>query len=94
MNYVFKLLVLLLNLKVVIATNFSADDEFNPDPTLACNGKILKNTDLYIAHKKLPCGTKILLYNPRNGRTVVAVRQDWGPIRSDIDLGPARYKGT
>jgi len=87
-------LYLLLNLHVGIATNFSPTDKFNPNPELYCRpGHDLNYTDLVVAHKHYPCGTKIFLYNPRNKRYSYATVQDRGRLRvATFDLSPAVTK--
>lgn len=56
---------------------------------VACGG-VLDTTRPTIAHRTLPCGTKLTLTNPRNGRSVVATVTDRGPFtRASLDLGPA-----
>jgi len=93
MTNLLKLFVFLLHSKVVLATNFWAiDDPGNPDNTLGCNGKVLKDTDFVVAHKTLPCGTKVLLFNPRTNKVVIATKLDAGPKHADIDLAPAVTK--
>jgi rare lipoprotein A len=44
----------------------------------AC-GKRLTRSLLGVAHKTLPCGTKITFKNPRNGRTITVKVVDRGP---------------
>lgn len=56
----------------------------------AC-GPRLNNNALTAAHKSLPCGSKVLVTNHRNGKSVVVTITDRGPfIRGRvIDLTPA-----
>lgn len=58
--------------------------------TMACGGKANPNA-LTAAHKTLPCGTRVLVTNRNNGRSVVVTIRDKGPfIRGRvIDLKPA-----
>ncbi len=52
--------------------------------TLACGG-VLKRSTVAVAHKTLPCGTKIRFYY--GGRSVLALVRDRGPFNSyDFDL--------
>jgi hypothetical protein len=47
----------------------------------AC-GDALSTTLIGVAHRTLPCGTKIVFRNPKNGRVVVAKVVDRGPYES------------
>jgi len=58
----------------------------------ACGG-ILRRDSIIIAHRKLPCGTRLKIRNPRNGRSVVGVVWDRGPgTIASLDLGPGIWK--
>lgn len=86
-------LYLIVNFHIGIGTNFSPNDIYNPQPELACRpGHDLNYIDLVVAHKKLPCGSKIFLYNFRNKRYTLATVLDRGPKHASIDLGPAVTK--
>lgn len=75
---------------VGIATNFSpSGDPWNPVPYAACLHRDLRDTDLVVAHRTLPCGSRVYLYNIRNGRAVWARVGDRGPRRAMVDLAPA-----
>jgi rare lipoprotein A (peptidoglycan hydrolase) len=80
------LLSLFLKMHSGIATTFSADDPANPDPRLYCTNKVLNDSDLVVAHPKFPCGTRVLIHNPRTHRSVVARVEDRGPRHAKIDL--------
>jgi uncharacterized protein YraI len=62
---------------------------------MACGG-VLTPTAMAVAHRSLPCGTRVLLRY--HGRTVVATVRDRGPYIAGriFDLGPAvcRYLGN
>lgn len=85
------LLVLLLgHARVGIATNFMPyGDPGNPSPHAACLHRDLRRTDVVIAHRRLPCGERVLIYAPRTGRSVVARVGDRGPRHAMLDLAPA-----
>lgn len=84
------LLKLLLSLKVGVATNFShVDDPWNPVPYAACLKRDLRATDVVVAHRTLPCLSRVWLHNVRTGRSVIAVVGDRGPRRAMVDLAPA-----
>lgn len=72
-----------------LATTFSAVDPWNPDPRLYCTNRVMKDTDLVVAHPTLPCGTPVWLFNPRTLRTAVAIVQDRGPRHAMVDLSKA-----
>lgn len=56
---------------------------------VACGGR-LDTTKPIVAHKSLPCGTRLTLTNPRNGLSTTAIVFDRGPYTSaTLDLGPA-----
>lgn len=45
----------------------------------ACGG-VHRPGDMTTAHKTLPCGTKVKLTNPKNGKSVVVTVMDRGPF--------------
>jgi rare lipoprotein A len=44
----------------------------------ACGGRYVASK-LTTAHRSLPCGTKVRITNTKNGKSVVATVNDWGP---------------
>ncbi len=81
---------MLLGARVGIATNFSPEgDPWNPVAYAACLHRDLRSTDLVVAHPKLPCKSRVYLYNLRNGRGVWARVGDRGPRHAMVDLAPA-----
>lgn len=44
----------------------------------ACGGTY-EASELTTAHRSLPCGTKVRITNTKNGKSVVATVNDWGP---------------
>jgi|SRR6516225_6417008 rare lipoprotein A len=44
----------------------------------ACGGTYV-SSELTTAHRSLPCGTKVRITNTKNGKSVVATVNDWGP---------------
>jgi len=44
----------------------------------ACGGTYMPS-QLTTAHRHLPCGTKVAITNTKNGKSVVATVNDWGP---------------
>ena len=64
---------------VGIGTVFSSDDEFNPDNKAACTHKKLDDKGMYIAHRTLPCKSKVVVCNSRNSKCVLTTVIDRGP---------------
>ena len=92
--------------KLVWSTIFSGkNDPSNPNPHLACirvpgkkHHKILDDkTDMVVAHRTLPCRTRVLIHNPRTSRSTIAIvgdrmgyhRRKDGSFFSELDLAPA-----
>lgn len=87
------LIKLIFVAKFGLATNFSHQgDPWNPNPWAACLRRDLRATDVVIAHRTLPCKSKVLIYAPRTGRWVVAKVGDRGPRTADLDLNTAVTK--
>ncbi len=88
-------LSLAAQLRVLVATNFDVPDRdpWNPRGELACApGRQLDRVTPVVAHRTLPCGSRVLLYAPRTGRSVIATVADRGPYgrnRHGIDLSAA-----
>lgn len=82
----FKLLYLVSQMQIGIATTFWNQDVYNPNPKLYCTNKNIDDKQLIAAHPKLPCGTKVLVYNIRNGKSVLVTILDRGPRHAKIDL--------
>ena len=84
-----------------IVTVFSSNDKYNPNPSLACTHKIINDNQLLAAHRNLPCGTKLLLINPRTKKKVEVVVLDRGPYgkfkdgtyKAVLDISLAAQKG-
>jgi len=70
--------------KNVLATYYAK--KFNGRKT--ANGQIFSNNKLTAAHKKLPFGTKLLVTNEKNGKSVIVTVNDRGPFgkNKEIDL--------
>jgi rare lipoprotein A len=56
----------------------------------ACGGRYVAS-ELTTAHRSLPCGTKVRITNTKNGKSVVATVNDWGPTSRDriVDVSQA-----
>ena len=82
------------------ATVFSENDEHNPNPNLACLHRPLKQNESAAAHRTLPCGTILTVFNPRTGLHTDSIVKDRGPYgryktgeyKSDLDITPAVAK--
>lgn len=90
-----------MQMQVGVATVFSANDEFNPDPYCPCLKRNLNDrTDYIVAHRTLPCRTPLVVCLPRSARCVRVVIGDRGPygrkankqFRATLDLAPAVKK--
>jgi rare lipoprotein A len=44
----------------------------------ACGGRYV-SSELTTAHRSLPCGTKVRITNTKNGKSIEATVNDWGP---------------
>lgn len=85
-----RILMLLGTAQAGTATNFAATgDPDNPDPHAACLHRDLTDRDLVVAHRTLPCRSKVLIYSLRTHRAVVARVGDRGPRHALVDLAPA-----
>lgn len=92
-EHIVSLFKLFINLKMGIATVFLPEfDLYNPNPYLPCFHRDMRWSDRVVAHKTLPCKSKVFLYNPRTNRSTWAVVGDWGPRKSLVDLSPAIAK--
>ena len=45
----------------------------------ACGGRYVAS-ELTAAHRSLPCGTRVRITNTKNGKSVEATVNDWGPM--------------
>lgn len=86
---------MLLNAQVGTGTVFSAVDKYNPNPSQACTGKILKDNSAVVAHRDLPCGSLVTVCNLRTKLCTSAKVTDRGPFgivkgnyTSVIDMTP------
>ena len=63
---------------------------------VACGGKFNPN-GLTAAHRSLPCGTRLHVRNPHNGKSIVVTVNDRGPfvrgVSIDLARGAARALG-
>lgn len=82
--------LILSSVKAGVATSFQPrGDPQNPEPYAACLHRDLRNTDLVVAHPTLPCLSRVWIFAPRTGRSVIARVGDRGPRHAMVDLAPA-----
>lgn len=87
------IIMYLLHAQVGIATNFSATgDPGNPIPYAACLRRDLRDNDVIIAQKILPCKSKVFIYSLRTKRGIVATVGDRGPRKALLDANVAVTK--
>jgi len=70
-----------------VATRFGDPGDVLVGGHLYCTGKKMEPTQLACAHRTLPCGTVIMLENPRTGRFAVCEVLDRGPFGAKLDSG-------
>jgi hypothetical protein len=101
MNVVFetlRLLVLaLLGTQPVAADRGVATVFGDPGDQLAgghlyCTGKKMEPGQLACAHRTLPCGTVVMLENPRTGRFAACQVLDRGPFGAKLESGRWAFK--
>ena len=86
-NSLIKIIICLTNLQFGIATIFwEHTDKYNPVAYGACLKRDLRDSDFVVAHKTLPCKSKVFIYNIRTGRSAIARVGDRGPRKAAIDL--------
>ena len=56
----------------------------------ACGGRY-EASELTAAHRSLPCGTRVRITNTKNGKSVEATVNDWGPTTRNriVDVSQA-----
>lgn len=57
----------------------------------ACTGRLISQDELVCAHRWLPCGSKVRVVNPANGRSSLCVVEDRGPY--GVDVRSQRWRG-
>ena len=73
-----------------LATMYGNGDGYLGKP-VSCGGRLGANENT-VASRTLPCGTRLQITNPRNGRSTSAVVRDRGPYTiASLDLGPGVY---
>lgn len=67
-----------------IASVFGYEDDEHKGGEAICVHRNLRPDEIGIASRDLPCGAKVMLINPRNGRKVVARVVDHGPFGAKV----------
>lgn len=75
-----------------VATRFGDPGDILAGDHLYCTGKKIEPTQLACAHRTLPCGTTIMIENPRTGRFAVCEVLDRGPFGAVADNGKWTFK--
>lgn len=75
-----------------LATIFGQAGDMLAGDHLYCTGKKLEPTQLACAHRTLPCGTVLMLENPRTGRFAVCEVLDRGPFGANLESGEWGFK--
>ena len=97
------LLTLLLHGRVCVASVFGYPGDQWAGGKACCIGRRVRPGDVGIAHRTLPCGTRVALMNPRTWRVIVAEVVDRGPYGARMADGtwglkmarrdPGRWRG-
>lgn len=75
-----------------MATRFGDPGDMLAGDHLYCTGKKIGPKQLACAHRTLPCGTVVVLENPRTGRFAVCEVLDRGPFGAKLDTGEWAFK--
>jgi hypothetical protein len=70
-----------------LATRFGDPGDRLAGKHLSCTHKKLQPGQMACAHRTLPCGTTLILENPRNGRFAVCQVLDRGPFGAILPTG-------
>lgn len=75
-----------------LATIFGEQGDTLAGDHLYCTGKKLEPDQLACAHRTLPCGTVLVLENPRTGRFATCEVLDRGPFGARLESGSWGFK--
>jgi hypothetical protein len=70
-----------------LATRYGDPGDRWAGPRLSCTHRKLAPGQLVCAHRTLPCGTVVMLENPRNGRFALCEVLDRGPFGAILPSG-------
>lgn len=71
--------------EVNYASIFAMKDDIWAGGASICLWRTVRPTDHIIAHRTLPCGTVVFIYNPRTHLSTVAAVGDHGPYGACLD---------
>jgi hypothetical protein len=77
-----------------LATRFGDPGDRLAGRHLSCTHQAMQPGQMACAHRTLPCGTTLLLENPRNGRFAVCQVLDRGPFGAIMPTGSWGVKMT
>jgi rare lipoprotein A len=75
--------------EIVIASYYGGHDGFEGRTTASCT--VFNASELTVAHKTLPLGTKVVLKNPKTGVSKLVTITDRGPYTKGRDIDVAKY---
>ena len=75
-----------------LATRFGDPGDMLAGGHLYCTGKKMEPGQLACAHRTLPCGTLVMLENPRTGRFAMCEVLDRGPFGALLETGEWAFK--
>jgi hypothetical protein len=70
-----------------VATRYGDPGDKLTGKHLSCTHQHIQPTDLVCAHRTLPCGTTLILENPRTGRFALCEVLDRGPFGAIMPTG-------
>lgn len=85
-NWLAAIMSLLIHPRNCIASTFGMDDGMSGF-TAACTGRRIGEHEVGIAHRTLPCGSHVILRNPRTGKIAAATVIDRGPYGARDEFG-------
>lgn len=68
-----------------LATNFGSPGDRHAGGKAVCVGRKVGSDDIGVAHRSLPCGTKVVVYLGRTKRAALATVIDRGPYGATLD---------
>ncbi len=75
-----------------LATRFGDPGDQLAGGQLYCTGKKMEPGQIACAHRTLPCGTVLMLENPRTGKFALCEVLDRGPFGALLDTGEWAFK--
>ncbi len=75
-----------------LATRFGDPGDVLAGNHLYCTGKKVEASQFACAHRTLPCGTVLMIENPRTGRFALCEVLDRGPFGAKLESGEWAFK--